>query len=117
MAKTRDEKEVPPTKGSSRKIPNAKKTPKQTHTAQGVAKPTQSKDRFTLLKAAKKVADKPKPVRGRPRKVRIGEELEALTTEAYASRIQGQEDQQETGRESHGVERYERDEQSHRERA
>ncbi len=92
MVKTRVVEEERPT---GRKTTNAKKKPKQVRMAQGVAKPTQSRGRSTLLKAAKKVVDKPKAVRGRSRKVRIGEKLEALSTE-HAGRIQGQEDQQET---------------------
>ncbi len=78
MAKTRGVEEKLSTKRTGLKTPNAKKTPKQTHRAQGMAKPTQSKGRSTLPKAAKK--DKPNAVRSRPRNVRIREELEVLTT-------------------------------------
>jgi hypothetical protein len=95
MVKTRVVEEEQPT---GRMTPNAKRKPKQTRMGQGVAKPRQSRCRSTLLKAAKKVADKPKAVRRRSRRVRIGEELEALTMENMRAASKAKKNQQETGR-------------------
>ena len=81
MAKTRDAGKVPPTKGSGRKTRDVKKILKKTHTTQGVIKVTRSKGGSTPPKAAKKAAGKPKADKGRLRKVRVGEELEAQTKE------------------------------------
>ena len=74
MAKTRVEgKRV-----TGRKAPNAAKKANSSRAPQGVAKPTRRRGRSTRLEAGKGVVDKLKDAKGRPRKLRIGEEVEVL---------------------------------------
>ena len=74
MAKTRVEgKRV-----TGRKAPNAAKKANQGRATQDVAKPTRPKGRSTRLEAGKGVVDNLKDARGRPRKLRMGEEVEVL---------------------------------------
>ncbi|KAF2839911.1 hypothetical protein M501DRAFT_991901 [Patellaria atrata CBS 101060] len=74
MAKTRVEgKRV-----TGRKAPNAAKKANSSRAPQGVAKPTRPRGRSTRLEAGKGVVDKLKDAKGRPRKLRIGEEVEVL---------------------------------------
>ncbi|MCJ1422362.1 hypothetical protein MMC29_000242 [Sticta canariensis] len=74
MAKTRvEEKRV-----TGRKALNAAKKANPSRATQGVAKPTRPRGRSTRLEAGKGVVDKLKDARGRPRKLRIGEEVEVL---------------------------------------
>lgn len=77
MAKTRIERK----RVTGRKNPSAAKKPNQGRATQGVAKPTRPRGRSTRLQTSKGVADKPKDDRGRPRKLRIGEEVEVLAKE------------------------------------
>jgi len=74
MAKTRFEgKRV-----TGRKASNATKRVKLSRATQGVAKPTRRRGRSIRLEAGKGVMDNLKDARGKPRKLRIGEELEVL---------------------------------------
>jgi len=74
MAKTRVEgKRV-----TGREAPNTAKKANPSRATQGVAKPTRLRGRSTRLEAGKGVVDKLKDARGRPRKLRIGEEAEVL---------------------------------------
>lgn len=73
MAKTRvEEKRV-----TGRKALNAAKKANPSRATQGVTKPTRPRGRSTRLEAGKGV-DKLKDARARPRKLRIGEEVEVL---------------------------------------
>lgn len=73
MAKTRvEEKRV-----TVRKALNAAKKANPSRATQGINKPTWPRGRSTLLEAGKGV-DKLKDTRARPRKLRIGEEVEVL---------------------------------------
>ncbi|KAL8792175.1 MAG: hypothetical protein Q9182_007703, partial [Xanthomendoza sp. 2 TL-2023] len=74
MAKTRVEKK----RVTSRKAPNAAKKANPSRATQGVTKPTRPRGRSTRLEAGKGAMDKLKDARGRPRKLRIGEEVEVL---------------------------------------
>ncbi|KAL8798909.1 MAG: hypothetical protein Q9182_006281 [Xanthomendoza sp. 2 TL-2023] len=74
MAKTRVEKK----RVTSRKAPNAAKKATPCRATQGVTKPTRPRGRSTRLEAGKGAIDKLKDARGRPRKLRIGEEVEVL---------------------------------------
>jgi hypothetical protein len=74
MAKTRVEgKRV-----TGRKAPNAAQKANPSRATQGVAKPMRPRGRSTRLEAGKEAAGKLKDARGRPRKLRIGEEVEVL---------------------------------------
>ncbi|ORY67738.1 uncharacterized protein BCR38DRAFT_483345 [Pseudomassariella vexata] len=74
MAKMRIERK----RVTRRKTPSAAKKSNQDRATQGVAKPTRPRGRSTRLEAGKGVVDKPNDVRGRLRKLRIGEEVEVL---------------------------------------
>ena len=74
MAKTR----VKGKRVTGRKAPNAAKKAQRDRGVQGVEKPLRRRGRSTRMKAGKGAVDKLKDARGRPRKLRLGEEVEVL---------------------------------------
>ncbi|KIV98498.1 uncharacterized protein PV09_09700 [Verruconis gallopava] len=63
---------------ANRKAPNAAKMAKQGRGTQGGGKPKRPRGRSNRLEAIEGAADKLKDTRGRPRKPRLGEEVEVL---------------------------------------
>src|SRR4051812_21523786 len=77
MAKTRIERK----RVTGRKTASAVRKSTQGRAMQGVAKPTRPRGRSARLQASKGAVNKPKNDRDRPRKLRIGEEVEVLAKE------------------------------------